>query len=82
PVQKDMLAYIYGEFIDDEHLFDLDEDCQAKIDIYIWLEGQDMDCVNDIGKEAHLFANIQFLAEIKPGSGMQEIEKGDSQTID
>lgn len=82
PVQKDMLAYIYGEFIDDEHLFDLDEDCQAKIDIYIWLEGQDMDCVNDIGKEAHLFANIQFLAEIKPGSGMQEIEKGDSQTTD
>jgi hypothetical protein len=41
-----------------------------------------MDCVNDIGKEAHLFANIQFLAEIKPGSGMQEIEKGDSQTTD
>ena len=81
PVQNGVLLYEYGEFLDDQHLFDLDEDCMAKIEIYLWLEGQDIDCTNEIGKEAQIFANIQFHSVNRPNSGMEEIEtngKGNS----
>ncbi|MBQ8498015.1 MAG: hypothetical protein IJ489_11255 [Clostridia bacterium] len=80
PVQNGVLVYQYGEFLDDQHLFDLYEDCMAKIEIYLWLEGQDIDCTNEIGKEAQIFANIQFYSENRPDSGMENIEtngKGD-----
>ncbi len=74
PVQRETLVYQYGEFLDDQHLFDLDEDCTAKIEIYLWLEGQDIDCTNEIGNEAQIFANIQFHSVSRPNSGMHEIE--------
>ena len=77
PVQNGILLYAYGEFIDDVHLFALEEDCSAKIDIYLWLEGQDVDCINEIGKEAQIFANLQFHSENKPGSGMEDIKTND-----
>ncbi len=74
PVQNGLVAYQYGEFLDEPHLFDLEEDAMAKIEIYLWLEGQDMDCTNEIGSEAQIFANIQFYSVNKPNSGMEEIE--------
>lgn len=77
PVQNGLLVYDYGEFLDDTHLFDLDEDCMAKIEIYLWLEGQDIDCTNEIGKEAQIFANIQFHSVSKGQSGMEEIKTND-----
>ena len=78
PVQNGILLYEYGEFLDDQHLFDLDEDCMAKIEIYLWLEGQDIDCTNEIGKEAQIFANIQFHSVSRGGSGMEDIEKNET----
>ena len=75
PVQKDVLIYDYGEFLDDPFLFDLDEDCMVQVEIYLWLEGQDADCTNEIGEAAQIFASIQFYAEMKSGSGMEEIPK-------
>jgi hypothetical protein len=78
PVQNGVLLYQYGEFLDDQHLFDLDEDCMAKIEIYLWLEGQDIDCTNEIGKDAQIFANIQFHSVNKPNSGMEEIETNEN----
>lgn len=74
PVQKGVVVFDYGEFLDDNHLFDLDKNCTAKIDIYIWLEGQDVDCTNEIGKEAMMLANVQFHAERKPDTGLEEDE--------
>ena len=74
PVQNGVLAYRFGEFMDDPHLFDLEEDAMAKIEIYLWLEGQDIDCTNEIGNEAQIFANIQFYSVNKPNSGMEEID--------
>jgi hypothetical protein len=73
PVQRELLHYVYGEFLDDTHLFDLEKNCMAKIEIYLWLEGQDVDCTNEIGKDAQIFANLQFHAVNESGSGMQEI---------
>jgi hypothetical protein len=75
PVQKDVLIYDYGEFLDDPFLFDLDENCMAQIEIYLWLEGQDMDCTNEIGEAAQIFASVQFHAEMKSGSGLEDLPK-------
>lgn len=72
PVQKDYILYKYGEFLDDPHLFDLDKDCTAKIDVYIWLEGQDADCTNEIGYEAKIFSSIQLYAERRVNTGLEE----------
>ncbi|MBO5006054.1 MAG: hypothetical protein J6C89_01270 [Clostridia bacterium] len=72
PVQKEYVLYKYGEFLDEPHLFDLDRDCTAKIDVYIWLEGQDVDCTNEIGYEAKIFSNIQLYAERRVNTGLEE----------
>ncbi len=74
PVQRNVVVYRHGEFLTDPHLFDLDENCTAKIDVYVWLEGQDEDCTNEIGKDAKLFSNVQFHAVSRPQSGMEDIE--------
>ena len=43
------------------------------IRIYIWLEGQDVDCTNAIA-DARITANIQFLAQSYHDSGMSPVE--------
>ena len=73
PVQKDALIYHYGEFLDDPFLFNLNEDCMAQIEIYLWLEGQDVDCTNEIGEAAQIFASIQFHSVLLSNSGMEAI---------
>ena len=73
PVQKDVVIKQMGEFITDTELFDLDADEYAKIDLYIWLEGQDIDCNNQIGQEAMIMANIQFSANAGSASGLVPI---------
>ena len=41
-----------------------------QIDMYLWLEGQDMDCNNSM-KDAKILTNIQFAATTIPTSGME-----------
>jgi hypothetical protein len=43
------------------------------IRLYVWLEGQDVDCTNAI-QESQILANIQFDAVTDNGSGMVPIE--------
>ena len=43
-----------------------------KIDLYIWLEGQDIDCLNAI-QRAQLEANIQFTGDTESQSGLTPI---------
>ena len=73
PVQKDVLVYQYGEFLDDPFLFRLNEDCMAQVEIYLWLEGQDLECTNEIGVDAQIFASLQFHSVLIPGAGMEEL---------
>ncbi|MBQ3490187.1 MAG: hypothetical protein IJA86_06330 [Clostridia bacterium] len=75
PVQKDALIYDYGEFLDDPFLFNLDGNCMAKVEIYLWLEGQDFECTNEIGVDAQIFASIQFHSVLISDSGMEEIPR-------
>ena len=74
PVQYDVVIYNYGDFLDETKLFELDRGQTAQIDIYLWLEGQDADCTNEIGKAAKIIAGIQFNAVTRGNTGMDEID--------
>ena len=54
-------------------LFHLDAEEMVRIDLYVWLEGQDVDCINEIHK-AQILANIQFSASGEGQSGLVPIE--------
>ena len=70
PVEKGKLIYTFGEFTSDTHLFDMSAGEKVKIQLYIWLEGQDVDCTNAL-KESKIMTNIQFSATTIPSSGME-----------
>lgn len=74
PVEKNVVVRTLGEFTSDTELFELVPDELAKITIYVWLEGQDIDCTNVIGQEARILASIQFATESKGQSGLTPIE--------
>lgn len=72
PVQKDVTVKTLGEFVGDTYLFTLSQDEMVRIDLYVWLEGQDVDCSNLIG-EAQIIANIQLDAEYSGQTGLDKI---------
>ena len=73
PVQRDVVIKDLGEFMTDTTLFKLEAEEMVKIDLYIWLEGQDVDCTNEINR-AQILASIQFAANVEDHSGMRPIE--------
>ena len=73
PVEQGKVIKDLGEFWDSPTLFSLDAGEKARIDLYIWLEGQDADCV-DLIRKAHILACLQFDADPIGGSGLQPIE--------
>lgn len=73
PVQRDVVVKNLGEFTTDVDLFSLEKNKMVRIDLYIWLEGQDVDCTNRISA-AQILANIQFLAESGNQSPIVPIE--------
>lgn len=72
PVQKDVTIKNLGEFLTDTSLFTLDAGDMVRIDLYIWLEGQDVDCTNLID-EAQIIANVQFDTDYEGQSGLVTI---------
>lgn len=75
-VQRSVVVKDMGDFLTDTHLFSLDANEIVKIDMYVWLEGQDVDCVNEIGRKAQIMASIQFDADASGQSGMETIPNG------
>lgn len=73
PVQRDVVVKDLGEFTTSAELFQLEVGEMVKIELYIWLEGQDVDCISRI-QEAQITANIQFSAEEGSHVGLQPIE--------
>lgn len=71
PVERNVTIKTLGEFLTDTKLFDLDINGMVQIDFYVWLEGQDVDCVNSM-QEVQIFSNIQFFADFA-SSGLEEI---------
>lgn len=72
PVERDKVVYRTGTFDGNTELFTMKADEVVKIQIIIWLEGQDIDCTNDIS-DASIIANIQFNATTEGGSGIVPI---------
>ena len=74
PVEKNMVVRTLGEFTTETELFSLFPKELAKITVYVWLEGQDIDCTNVIGQGAKILASIQFATESDGQSGLIPIE--------
>lgn len=72
PVQREVTIKELGKFINNETLFSLESGDCIKIELYIWLEGQDVDCVSRIDK-AEILASIQFHVDYTGQSGMDDI---------
>lgn len=73
PVEHGVVIKNLGEFQDDTYLFTLKTGEMMMIDLYIWLEGQDYDCTNQI-RDAQILASIQFESDPTGQSGLQPIE--------
>lgn len=73
PVQRDVVIRSMGDFESDTYLFSLDAAEIVQIELYVWLEGQDVDCDNRIGHEAQIMANVQFYADPGGQSGLEPI---------
>ncbi len=72
PVQNGVQVYTLGDFTTETELFSLKAGQKAMIKLYLWLEGQDVDCTSKIN-EAQIIANIQFKADTKINSGLVPI---------
>jgi len=72
PVRKDTTVKTLGNFITDKRLFALEAQEMVRIDMYIWMEGQDVDSYG-LPEDATLFANIQFKTDSEAQTGLEEI---------
>ncbi len=69
PVLRDNVDYHLGQFTQNTELFTIDAQELVKITMYIWMEGQDLDCTNmTIAKSSQLIANIQFTSDEESAS--------------
>lgn len=72
PVQREVTIKEFGQFLSNPVLFSLEANAKVKIELYIWLEGQDIDCSNLL-ESAQLLANVQFNADFGSQSGIVDI---------
>lgn len=72
PVQKDVTIKALGDFTTDTTMFSIKSGEIVKIQLYVWLEGQDVDCTNEI-EDASILANVQFYTDYDEQSGMEPI---------
>ncbi len=72
PASREVTIKTLGEFTQNGVLFTLGAEEVARIDMYIWIEGQDHDCYG-LPEETALFASIQFAADYSAQSGMTDI---------
>ena len=74
PVEKNAVIRTLGEFTTETDLFTLVPGQLVRVSLYVWLEGQDADCTNQIGHDAQILASIQFAGNNADHSGMVPIE--------
>ena len=71
---QDVVIYDMGEFLSNPALFTIEDGGMMHVTMYIWMEGQDIDCSNmAVAKETAIAANIQFKVanESKYDSGIE-----------
>lgn len=74
PVLRDHVVWTMGDFTTETELIHMKRNAVVRIDVYVWLEGQDVDCNNSIGQKAEILANLQFKGEITESPGLTPIE--------
>lgn len=74
PVQRSVVLRDMGTFNSDTELFRLGAGDMVRIELYVWLEGQDVDCDYSIGTEAMILAHIQFAGDYGGQSGLRPID--------
>lgn len=64
PVQKGEVDYDFGTYFGEEKqpIVTMAANTIAKVEVIVWLEGQDIDCTNQIGTSSKIFAQIAFTA--------------------
>ena len=72
PVERNVTIKKLGNFITNKDLFEIEAGHKVRIELYIWLEGQDPDCISRID-EAKIFASIQFHVDYDGQTGMVDI---------
>ncbi len=72
PVQRNVTIKKLGAFKSNKDLFTISPDEKIRIDLYIWLEGQDIDCVARID-DSKILASIQFNVDYAGYHGYDEI---------
>lgn len=73
PVERNVVIRDLGDFTTDTKLWVLDQGEIIQVELYVWLEGQDVDCTNMI-ERAKIMASIQFAGDPGGQSGMVPIE--------
>ena len=73
PVEHGKVIHSLGQFEKEPKLFNLGVQEIVRMDLYIWLEGQDVDCDNRIGRDAQISANVQFYADPDGQSGLKPL---------
>jgi hypothetical protein len=81
PIQRDVTVKTLGKFVESPKLFELDAGQMCRIDLYIWVEGQDVDCFG-LPEDTELVANIQFKIDYSQQSGLVEIPDKDVKTYE
>ena len=76
PVQAEVTVKTLGKFDSLPTLFTLVPGEMMKIDLSIWLEGQDADCTNRI-EDAQIVADLRFGADYSAHGGLVDIPNGD-----
>ena len=72
PAQRDVTVKTLGEFANNVVLFEVNPGEMFRLNMYIWIEGQDVDCYG-LPDESELAANIQFHTDYSGQSGMDDI---------
>ena len=72
-VQKNVISSDLGTFDKEPLLFEIDEGEMVQIELYFWLEGQDIDCGNLLNEQCMIMSNIQFRAETEGSSELRPI---------
>ncbi|MCR5664337.1 MAG: hypothetical protein K6G17_05580 [Oscillospiraceae bacterium] len=74
PAQRSAVLRQMGEFTSSTGLFELEAGGMEKIDIYVWLEGQDKDCSAYLSRDASILASLLLETDYSSQSGLVEIE--------
>jgi hypothetical protein len=73
PTQRDATIKSLGTFVGDSTFFTVEAGETYRIDMYIWIDGQDVDCYG-LPEDTELIANIQFNADYTQQSGLVDID--------